>query len=189
MRPQKVHVPASGKMRAEPVVNASAQHPGKCAVRPGNTACSLRGHGLIEMRSAELHFAKRIQLVFVRPFGAEKDARPNQSVLQMAMNGKQSQAGELKSPERGRIPGGFIETGNRYSLGKEERAIHGKAIGSVIAGHVSPPAADLQPLSSRGCGEGKCRKNKQNQDRKECAGGDPRRTIRHSVPPVWIAFI
>src|SRR5215469_15406868 len=129
MRPQKVHVPASGKMRAEPVVNAPAQHPGKCGVRPGNTAGSLRGHGLIEMRYAELHLAKRCQLVFVGPLGVEKNARPKQSVLQMAMNRKQSQAGELKRPERGRIPSGFVETGNRYSPGKEPRAIHGKTVG------------------------------------------------------------
>jgi hypothetical protein len=112
---------------------------------------------LIEVRYTKLRFAERIQPVLVGPFGREENARSKNNVLQMTVHSNGSDVGEGKGSECGRIPGGVVVSGNRYSLCEEPRAANVEAIGSVVSGYVSIAAADLQSLSAHGRGKCECR--------------------------------
>lgn len=72
-------------MRAQQIVGAAAQHPGKPAVGSGKGWHANLCYVLTEMRRPELRLAKRIQLVFVRPRGGKKDSRPDENALEMAL--------------------------------------------------------------------------------------------------------
>src|SRR5215469_12796802 len=105
------------------------------------------------MGYTELRLAKRIQLVFSRPVGREKDAGPNKNALKTALYSNSPDVGEGESTERGCVPPRVIISGEGHPPGEPPRASNMEAVCSKIVRYVSPSAVYLQALSTCGLGQ------------------------------------
>jgi transposase len=106
---------------------------------------------------------KRVQLVFVRPFGRKKDARPDEYALKMALHRNGPDLSESEIAKRGRIPGRVVIRCYGHSSSEPPRGLNIETVRSKILSYVSPSAAHLQALSTCGSGQHQCRQEGQQE--------------------------
>src|SRR5215472_1160623 len=86
--------------------------------------------------------------MFIRPTSREKDARPEQNVLEMTVHCNSSNLSEHESAECGRVPSVIVIRRKRH-LGREKPCSSNvKAIRSEISCDVGPATVQLQALST-----------------------------------------
>src|SRR5215831_11702286 len=135
-------------MGGKQIVGTAAQHPREPRVGRGDRGHVDLAHFLMQVRYPKLGLAKQIQLVFFGPVGGEKDAWPEEGVLQVTLHSNSADLSKGEIAKRGGIPARIVVPGDGHSFGEPPGSSNVETVCSKIPSVVSPSAPHLQPLSA-----------------------------------------